>query len=510
VAERIQKSIEQEARKLVVRHERYLKDLHDELKRRGRRTGETPDKKILRPSYWDLARGFNPYLVRSSSKRIAHAIQTGLRERSYAPRPAVSYSIKKNGAERRHVSVFQVADSAISRMVFHSILNKNRSRFSAYSFAYRSDLTVHDAIQHIAADIRGKPRIFVAEYDFRKYFDSIFHEHVWRTLHDQRFLLTDVEGIVLRGFLSTPTLPFDQYSEESQLSRDRGVPQGTSVSLLLANVAAWPLDRALERLGVGFARYADDTLIWSHDYARICEAAETLNEAARAIGAELNLEKSEGISILAPANAPAEMKAKAMVEFVGYSFSGNHVSFRKESLHRMRERLSYLVYSNLLLDAKRGKTVRDRVEPPVDRDYVVMIYQLRRYLYGDLNEEKLRRYLGRSVPRIHYKGKMAFYPLVDDEEELRRLDGWLLHTVFTSLRKRERLLRAAGFEELPPPHGLQKQELTKFMGQSSGGATLDLRLPSFARMGELLKKASTFYGPNAIGHPQSNQYYLGY
>jgi len=39
--------------------------------------------------------------------------------------------------------------------------------------------------------------------------------------------------------------------------RERGIPQGTSISLFLANVAPWDLDRSLERLGVSFVRYAD-------------------------------------------------------------------------------------------------------------------------------------------------------------------------------------------------------------------------------------------------------------
>lgn len=498
-----------EAQKLIRRHERYAKDLSDEFKRRNRRTGGVATPVIKRPSYWSCAPGFNPYLVRSRHEVIGRSVRNALRERNYIPRNAASYDVPKPDGSNRSVSVFQVADSAVSRLVFRNLLHKNRQRFSAYSFAYRSDLTVHDAIQHIAADIRDRPRVFVAEYDFSKYFDSILHEHIWRIIEQQRFLLTQVEEQVLQAFLSTPALPQTSYVEVDSERRSRGVPQGTSVSLFLANVAAWPLDRALERLGVGFARYADDTLIWSSDYARLCEAVDAVNDAANAIGASLNLKKSDGVSILAPEDAPVEFKAKHSVDFVGYSFAANKISIRPTSLAKIKRRVAYLIYKNLLEAPLHGIILPRRFEPPIDRDYVVMIYQLRRYLYGDLSEHKLRKYLRQSVPLVHYKGVMSFYPLVDREADLRSLDGWLLHTVETSLRKRASLLRVEGYHDLPDPHDLPTEDLVKLRGKSSSGDDLDLRLPSFVRIGKLLQRASKVHGPNAIGHPKSNQYYLG-
>ena len=450
-----------EAQRLIRRHERYAQDLSDEFRRRNRRTGSADVPTVMRPGYWQVDPGFNPYLVRARSERIGRSVRASLRKREYTPRSAVCFEVPKADGTMREVSVFQVADSAVSRVVFRSLLWKNRQRLSAYSFAYRSDLTVHDAIQHIAADIRDKPRIFVAEYDFTKYFDSILHEHIWRILEQQRFLLTEVESQVLGSFLETPTLRQNVYTGVGASRRERGVPQGTSVSLFLANVAAWPLDRALERLGVGFARYADDTLIWSPDYARLCEAVDAVNDEAESIGAKLNLRKSEGISILAPADAPVEFKSKRTVEFVGYAFSASGISIRRSSVERIKKRVGHLIYRNLVEAPSRGQIVPARFAPPVDRDYVVLIYQLRRYLYGDLSEEKLRKYLRRTVPRVHYKGVMSFYPLVDDDALLKSLDGWMLHTVFTSLKVRAKLLAAAGHSGLPLPHTATETDLPK-------------------------------------------------
>ncbi|HVZ35268.1 MAG TPA: reverse transcriptase domain-containing protein, partial [Polyangiaceae bacterium] len=344
-------------------------------------------------------------------------------------------------------------------------------------------------------------RLFVAEFDFSKFFDSIAHEHIETLLRERRFFLTDLELHVLKAFLRAPTLSLPAYSATTRDQRVRGIPQGTSVSLFLANIAAQPLDDRLERLGVGFVRFADDTLIWSDDYSLICRAATTLEDTARDMGVDLNLAKSAGIHILTPDGAPAEFKQKPMVEFLGYKISADRISIRTKNVADIKEWISYLLYSNLLEEPKRGNLVAARVAPPVDRDYVVFIFQLRRYLYGDLSEKQLRRYLARDLPRIRYQGLMSFYPILDDEIQLRELDGWLLHSVYTTLRLRRRLFASAGVTALPEPHGLQKGKLPDFFGKSTEGTTLDLRLPSFARMGRLLHRASKIYGANAIANP---------
>lgn len=496
----IKDAITIEATKLIRRHQRYASDLEDRLRRIERRSSVKPKKRIQSPSYWDVDDGFNPYHVRSHAAPIARAIELALRSKDYRPRPAVSFEVPKEGGGTRLVSVFQVADNAISRVVFHQLLAKNSSRLSAGCYAYRRDLTLHDAVLDIYSELRGKKRLFVAEFDFRKYFDSISHDHIKSIFRNRRFFVTESEQAIISAFLSAPTVAPGSYRAADAPPRDRGIPQGTSISLFIANIAAYPLDHRLERLGVGFARFADDTLIWSDNYSMICEAATALEDGAREMGVEINFSKSPGISILAPRDAASEFKSKSSVDFIGYGISTDRISIRQRSVIRIKKWISYLIYSNLLEAPKRQRFVRDRVAPKVDRDYIVMIFQIRRYLYGELSESQLRRFLARDTPRIHYHGLMSFYPIIDDEAQLRGLDGWMLHTIYTSLRKRAQLLRKAGIRELPAPHGRKKEDLLNFFGKSSAGDTIDLRIPSFARMSKALRRASSAFGANAVAN----------
>src|SRR5277367_4317933 len=90
-----------------------------------------------------------------------------------------------------------------------------------------------------------------------------------------------------------------------------------------------------------------------------------------------------------------------------------------------------------------------------------MLAQIRRYLYGELSESQLRKYMARQTPLMRYHGLMSFYPIVNDEALLKALDGWLLNSVYRALRLRAKLFQQAGVRILPPPHNLPKPDLLK-------------------------------------------------
>jgi hypothetical protein len=506
----IERAIRAEAAKLIRRHEMYMTNLAAEFRRRSIRSGLAFDKRIQTPSHWLVARGFDPYYVRKHAKAIARSIERKLAIGSYSPAPAYRFVVPKADGSPRKVSLFQVADSALSRLTFDRLMQKNARHFSANAYAYRNDLSIHDAILHIGSDLKQRNRLYLAEFDFTKYFDSISHSHILRMLDDRRFFVTQRERSIIESFLRAPVYEGFEYIGPHQLSKhNSGIPQGTSISLFLANLAAYPLDRRLERLGVGFARYADDTLIWSESYAEIGRSANALEEAAAEMGVELNFLKSKGITLLSPPNLPAELPAQNAVNFLGYKISQEHLSIRPESVQRIKTRISYLIYQNLLQEPKRGHFVSDRIlgKGEIDQDYPVLIYQLRRYLYGGLSEAILRRFLYRQTPNLRFQGLMSFYPIIDDDALLRELDGWMLASVIKAIKRRGAMWSLYFPGTLPTPHGKTAAQILQLRHNPSSGQLVDLRFPSFLRMSKLLRRAAATYGAAAIANARSARYY---
>lgn len=502
----LQNAIIDECEKLIRRHQTYAHEVENVLRRIERRSGIKPSKTIHVPGYWSLDRGFDPYYVRSNAHVIAHAINKALRKRSYSPRPAVKYQVPKKDGGEREVSVFQVADNALSKLVFNDLNSKNAARFSARSYAYRTDVSLHDSILFMSSEFSSDSRIYIAEFDFRKFFDSISHNFLENLLRSKRFLITQREMQIIRAFLSSPALNMENYIQQSDFKRTRGIPQGTSISLFLANAAGTLLDRKLEQLAVSFARYADDTVIWSTNYAELLQAVEQLEKTGEELGVELNLAKSKGVSILERTNEKSEFKSKSAFDFVGYSLSRQCISMADKNVESAKARIAYFIYSNLLETVKSETLVSERVAGNFDRDYLVMIMQIRRYLYGGMSEDQLRKYISAATPKIHFKGLMSFYPIVNDESQLKHLDGWMLHTIHTTLKKRSAYLQSQGLPR-PQPHGLSRGDLIACESTTTGGTRVDLRLPSFTRISKLLQRAARIFGPNSIGNVQPPAYY---
>ncbi len=501
-----------ECRKLISKHERYARELRNEDVRRRRRVTSPNHGQILRPTYWAVDGGFDPYHVRANVRSIVRAVNRAIAKRDYEPRPPVAHTVPKPSGGERIVSIFQIADAVVSREAFRSLSGKNRALMSARSYAYRDDLSTHDAIQYISSEFKSPERVFVAEYDFSTYFDSISHAHLWGVIENQGFLVTSTERRIIEAFLGVGMAEESTYGRLSVTTRTIGIPQGTSLSLFLANVAAWPLDRLLERIGVGFVRYADDTLIWSRDYGQINEAVNVLKRESANIGAELNRSKSEGVRLFVPTGEKAEIRCTDQVGFVGYRFARGAVGMKSSVEARIKERIGYLIWANLLQPIQQGGFASRRVAPPIDRDYVVLLGQIRRYLYGHYTEARVRELEHGAAKRVRFPGVLSYFPLASDDSQLAALDGWLADTLFQAMRKRARLLRAKGGPEgLPLPHDLPRVDFIRAMAPRSDGSVADLRVPSIARFVSILRRAATEHGANVVGRGTgAEQYQYGF
>ena len=191
-----------------------------------------------------------------------------------------------------------------------------------------------------------------------------------------------------------------------------------------------------------FARYADDTIIWSNDYSNISKAFSLINEFSKKAGVELNLVKSDGISLLTSSDMNSELASKKEnIDFLGYTITNEKISIKKMSEEKIKKQISYILYQNLIqpINSPSWKSVKVP-NSQEDIDLVRAIMQIRRYLYGNLNEKMLRNYISGSYKRLNFKGIMSFYPLIDDEEQLKKLDKWLVSAISNALKKRGKLL----------------------------------------------------------------------
>lgn len=491
--EALLRALKIETAKSAEKYHLYHNYLHLDHSRKKQRLKEVPKKVVKHPEEWAVDKKHNPFYVNKHAERLIETISSKIATRTYIPVPPHMKKIPKKGGGERTISVYQLPDSAVSDKFYHDLLRKNRHRFSSFSYAYRNDRNIHFAIQDISNELSQSPRIFIAEFDFSNFFGSIDHDYIKKQLKENCFLVSSTEEYIIEQFLK---------------SIDKGIPLGTSISLFLANLVCWKLDRKLEDEGLRFARYADDTIIWTRDYSKICKAFEIINDFSNTTGIQINFDKSDGISLLQKKGMKSEFgKAKSFVDFLGYRISVTNIGIRKSSIANIKRQISYLLYKNLI-DPYKGPAIKGSrfPSPEKDSDFLTAISEIRRYLYGNLTETTLKKFLNGTYVKLNFKGIMSFYPLVNDEEQMRELDRWLLSTIINALRKREKLLQAFSYPTNYFPFQLRGEDLLAACKAKAGGL---FRIPSFLRIYLALQQGVRDLGIEKVMHSES-KYYEGW
>jgi len=494
--QQLEKLIISESKKLIDRYHLYHNNLHQEYLRNQKRFGSAT-KKIKKPDYWSIDNKFNPFYVRRKAKSIAKSVAKSILNQTYKPNQPYIKQIAKDSGGFRNVTIYQIHDAVVSKLFYYRLLHKNKHRFSSFSYAYRHDRNVQFAIEDITVDISDTSRIFIAEFDFSKFFDSISHEYLVKQFNKNGFRITNEEQFIIKVFLDN--------------HNGSGIPQGTSISLFLANLVCWSLDKDFEKEGLRFSRYADDTVVWSPDYNKICNAFTIINKFSSNAGVKINPKKSDGINLLIEEGLPSEFsEPKTYIEFLGYAVYINRVSIKKTSITKIKKQISYLLYKNLILPLKTEQ-LKNIVIPNKEKDegFLTAILQIRRYLYGGLTEQYLIDFLRGKTKRIHFKGVMSFYPLVNDEEQLKSLDGWLLSTIYRTLKLRAKLLKSHNHNvDNFFPFNVSKEQLLELCKiQKVGNNQNLLKIPSFILIYKALQKGIISSGIEGTMNPKSNRYH---
>jgi hypothetical protein len=485
--------------------------LRDEDRRRAKRGDPESSATLYRPSYWSVDPSFNPYKVRENLDEIVSSVSKRITNHEYRPFNPVRLKVWKSQTKQREVSVFPIVETTIATRLFNSLMLKNQVLMSGNSFAYRNDRTSHDAIKYLSREFQKPMTLYVAEYDFSDFFNSINHDFIRSNIENFGIVWTKTEHNLAWKFLHAELQTEDSYQRYSQNTTvpTKGIHLGNSISLFMANVAALEMDLLIERTGVGYVRYADDTIIWGDSLQRVEEAVGVLKSAAARMGAQINETKSSEIRIFGEDRSNYNLKNISSVDYLGYSLNKSATSLNPKVVSRVKTRISKLIWQNLLKTYIKNDVVAvDRIRPDTDLDFVSLCRQIRRYVYGSMTEQKLESLLlGRSL-RIRFPGFMSNFPLVSDRRQLAELDSWMVDEIWKALSLRKRALQMKGLAIPAYPYSLQKRDLLQISNKrNQKGSVIHVQLPSFEKIGTAIFNSSKLFGAAAVsGNSKSGEY----
>jgi RNA-directed DNA polymerase len=354
--------------------------------------------------------------------------------------------IKKDGGGHRTISIYSVPDAAVGTWLHRRLQNRNSALSSESAFGYRPDKNANHAIQHIAEAVASASRLFVVEYDFEKFFDSIGHPYLLNVLK-KHFKVKTEETSVLRALLSGQSAAEANYKKKVFTRRNTGIPQGNTISLFLANAVCYELDKGLEDLGVTFARYADDIVVIATSYAKACSAADFILRWSAQSTVRINPKKSDGISLLV-ADGTGEIKSKHNIAFLGCEISNSGVRPAHRRIERLKKKIAYVVYQHLVQAPKKRTFSKKRIRADVDWDLVTCVNEIRKMIYGRLTEAELANGLSHKDPKRPIRSHMSGFAMVDTPDRFRELDGWLVGLLERAYSMRASLLSKMGVHPL--------------------------------------------------------------
>jgi RNA-directed DNA polymerase len=323
-------------------------------------------------------------------KQYWPVIREQLLSGTYKPQPVKRVEIPKPDGGIRKLGIPTVLDRFIQQAVMQVLQGRWDRTFSEHSYGFRPGRSAHQAVEQAQKYIAEGYR-WVVDLDLEKFFDRVNHDKLMAKLAerigDKRMLK------LIRAFLVAGVL------EDGLVNPvDEGTPQGGPLSPLLSNIVLDEFDRELERRGLRFARYADDSNI----YVRSKRAGERVMESiTRFITAKLKLKVNQQKSAVA---RPWERK------FLGFSFTSAGVPKRRiapKAVDRFKGRVRELT------SRTRGVSIERMAE------------ELTRYLRGWLGyfgkcqtpsvlqslEEWTRRRLRSAIWKQWKRGRVRFAEL---------------------------------------------------------------------------------------------------
>lgn len=340
------------------------------------------DEALLERAFWKLNPRSSPGIDRTtwqSYRRDLAAHVKDLHEKlvrgTYRPQVVVRRWVSKGQGKFRPLGIPVLEDKIVQRAVALILEQIYEQDFCDFSFGFRPNRNCHQALHAVRQGMLERIR-FVIDCDLRSFFDNLDHDRLLEILrkrvNDGRILKL-IKMWLKAGILDGGELMFP----------DKGSPQGSVISPLLANVYLhYVLDQWFEDVvrphcqgKVVLYRYADDFVIGCEVERDAQRIMDVLPKRFGKYGLEINTEKTKQVDFRRPrwGYDPGKHGPKPdTFSFLGFTFywgktwKGGHTIKRKTETKRMFRAVRSL-----------WEWCRDHRHLPLEEQYAILCSKLR-------------------------------------------------------------------------------------------------------------------------------------
>ena len=253
----------------------------------------------------------------SRLERLQEKLQTG----AYQPAPVKRVWIPKLGSkELRPLGVPTVEGRIVETAVRNVIEPIFENIFAEHSYGFRPRRGAKDALRRVDQLLKAG-KVWVVDADLKAYFDTIPQDKLMKLLEEHiadTAVLELINKMLQQGVMET---------SKGWQPTDKGTPQGSVVSPLLANIYLNPLDHVMAGQRKQMVRYADDFVILCETQQEAQEVMEQLRQWTEAAGLTLHPTKTRIV----------DAGQKGGFDFLGYHFERGYRWPRKKSLDKFKD-----------------------------------------------------------------------------------------------------------------------------------------------------------------------------